>query len=320
MKLAFFEKFLNPTSIRHLPWTVTRKNTYILPTRHGLMFLLVLAAMLAGSINYNNNLGFLLVFLLGSMAVVSMVHTHRNLMGLKILSVSARPVFAGETAVFIFLISPEGYRRNGLEFFFERPRSAIENLTGDAEARILVRAAAPKRGLLAPDPLTVSTCFPLGLFYAWTRVGLNCFCTVYPKPIAAPFEFNEITEGGTNQDTAPVLSGTDDFLGLKVYQPGDPVRRISWKTLSRGQGLFSKEFAGRGGNRPVFDYEQMTGRDTETRLSQLCDLVRRAAAANMEYGLNLPGYFIAPDRGREHRHRCLKTLAQFGINQEPGDK
>lgn len=320
MKWPFFEKFLNPAPVRHLPWTVARKNTYILPTRHGLMFLLVLAAMLAGSINYNNNLGFLLVFLLGSMAVVSMVHTHRNLKGLKILSVSARPVFAQETAVFVFLISPEDRRRNALEFFFENPGSAIENLSPDAEARISVRVAAPKRGLLFPGPLTVSTCFPLGLFYAWTRVRLNCFCTVYPNPIAGAFEFSEIAEGGTNQDSAPLLSGTDDFLGLKVYQPGDPVRRISWKALSRGQGLFTKEFAGHGRSNLVFDYEQMTGPDTETRLSQLCDLVRRAADANMEYGLNLPGSFIAPGSGSDHRHKCLKALALFGINQEPGDK
>lgn len=320
MKLPLPEKFLKGPFIRHLPWTVTRKDTYILPTRHGWMFLLVLTAMLAGSINYNNNLGFMLVFLLGSMAVVSMIHTHRNLVGFKILSVSARPVFAQETAVFVLMISPEGRRRNALEFFFEKPRPAIENLAADAEARISVRAAAPKRGLLAPGPLTVSTGFPLGLFYAWSRMRLNCFCVVYPKPIAAPFEFSKITKGGTNQDSPPVQFGTDDFLGLKVYQPGDPVRRISWKALSRGQGLFTKEFASHGRSRLVFDYAQMTGNDTETRLSQLCDLVRKAADANMEYGLNLPGSFIAPDRGRDHRHRCLKALALFGINQEFRDQ
>jgi uncharacterized protein (DUF58 family) len=31
------------------------------------------------------------------------------------------------------------------------------------------------------------------------------------------------------------------------------------------------------------------------------------------YGLTLPNCYIKPDRGPEHRHRCLAALAMFGL-------
>ncbi len=68
--------------------------------------------------------------------------------------------------------------------------------------------------------------------------------------------------------------------------------------------------------RTVFAYDRIRGRDMEDRLSRLCDMVRKAAAVDMDYGLNLPGTFIAPDRGPRHRHRCLKALALFGRSPE----
>jgi uncharacterized protein (DUF58 family) len=37
-----------------------------------------------------------------------------------------------------------------------------------------------------------------------------------------------------------------------------------------------------------------------------------AEAHGERYGLTLPGAQIAPDRGPEHRHRCLAALALFG--------
>ena len=42
---------------------------------------------------------------------------------------------------------------------------------------------------------------------------------------------------------------------------------------------------------------------------------RVAVAALLErYGLKLPGTELAPNRGPEHRHRCLAALALYGID------
>ena len=66
------------------------------PTRYGWLFVVVLLGMLMGSINYNNNLGFIFTFLLGSMMLISLVHSYRNIQGIKLDDIQARPVFASQ--------------------------------------------------------------------------------------------------------------------------------------------------------------------------------------------------------------------------------
>ncbi|MFW6271900.1 MAG: DUF58 domain-containing protein [Desulfosalsimonas sp.] len=300
--------------------TLNRKNTYILPTRFGLLFVLILTAMLAGSINYNNNLGFLLVFLLGGMALISILHTHRNMSGLRILSVTARPVFAGETAIFDVIVDSGAVCRRALAFGLAKAQKTVEDTEAGTQIRIPVKISAPQRGILSKGPLRVSTTHPLGLFYAWSVIAPELTCIVYPKPVYSPFRANHSAGSEKGQGEGQVgFHGVDDFMGLKIYQPGDPVRHISWKTYSRGQGLFTKDFAGQGRQTVIFDYHTTEGQDTEIKLSRLCGQIMAAAAANMEYGLKLPETYIEPGRSDQHKHRCLKTLALFGKNSDKND-
>jgi hypothetical protein len=50
------------------PLRLAQRNVYVLPTRAGLLYALVLLTMLIASINYALSLGFLLTFLLGAVA------------------------------------------------------------------------------------------------------------------------------------------------------------------------------------------------------------------------------------------------------------
>ncbi len=74
------------------------RQIFILPTRHGLLFVLVLVALALAAVNYNNALAYLLTFLLASMAVVSLLHAQRNLLKLRVTAAGGEPVFAGEPA------------------------------------------------------------------------------------------------------------------------------------------------------------------------------------------------------------------------------
>ena len=65
-----------------MPHASRRNRLRIRPTRYGIVFMLMLLGMFLGSINYNNNLGFLLTFLLGSMAFVSIFYTYKNMRGM----------------------------------------------------------------------------------------------------------------------------------------------------------------------------------------------------------------------------------------------
>jgi len=95
---------------------VTPRRIYILPTGYGILFAILLLLMLLGSINYANNLGFLLTFLLVGLGLVTMLHTWRNLVGLALNSGRATPVFAGEDAYFeIQLINQRRWSRPGIQ-------------------------------------------------------------------------------------------------------------------------------------------------------------------------------------------------------------
>lgn len=294
--------------------TLNRHRVYIFPTTYGFLFMGVLFAMLAGSINYNNNLGFLLVFLLGAITLVSMIHTYRNLIGLTVLSTSVNPVFAGDIAVVRFTVRSETTRRTAIAAAFKGHDTALENIAARIDTFIDVKAPSRDRGIYRPGRLTLWTRYPLSLFRAWSVIDLDLNCIVYPKPIPGPFiramGMGNVEQNGTSHD-----HGADDFSGLKVYQAGDPIRRIAWKSLSRGLGVFSKNFEGDGRAALWLDYETITGTDPEKKLSRICDMVLKAHTMNVEYGLTLPGKTIPPDKGDRHKHKCLKALALFGISE-----
>ena len=53
-----------------LPVVLSQRRIFILPTKTGLLFAIVLVLMLIGAINYNLSLGHALVFLLGGLGMV----------------------------------------------------------------------------------------------------------------------------------------------------------------------------------------------------------------------------------------------------------
>jgi uncharacterized protein (DUF58 family) len=63
----------------------------------------------------------------------------------------------------------------------------------------------------------------------------------------------------------------------------------------------------------MFDFTRLGTLDTETRLEQLARWIVDAEAGGERYGLELPGSHLDPDRGPEHRHRCLAALARYGF-------
>ncbi len=293
-----------------LPLVLAGRWIVLKPTRYGYLFLGVLAAMLVGALNYNNNLAMFLVFLLGSMGLVSIIHTFGNLLGIRILSVNAGPAFAGTEAAFEIRVHPGKKARAAVAVSFSGENETIRDLAANRETHLKISCAARKRGRLTPGPLAVSTVYPMGLFRCGVPLLLNASCLIYPAPL--PGEFVSFDGGGADGDREDGKGpGSDDFKGLKPYQPGDSLRRISWQAFSRGQGLITKEFTGMAGAFRVLDFDKLDDDGTERKLSRLCDMVLHAQRLNLAYGLELPGASVGPDSGEAHGRACLAALALF---------
>jgi len=291
---------------------LTAKKIYILPTRYGLLFGLLLCTMLIGSINSANNLGFILTFLLTGLGIISIIHTWHNLLGIRIQPEQIKPTFAGQEAY--FPIRVENQRNT------PRPAITLEvagktmsgvDLGSHEAGELSLQLPAPRRGIFRPGRFTISTRYPLGLLRAWSYVELDLSCTVYPKPGPDTQHLNPPSYRPSATGDRGV--GTDDFAGLRQFRQGDSPRHIDWKAAARGKGLKTKLFGGDRADQYWLDWDALPGFDTEERLSRLCRAVLLACESQDEYGLRLPGVIINPARGAAHRHQCLAALAHFEI-------
>ncbi len=293
--------------------TLGRRQLYMLPTRYGLLFALVATVLLLASINYGNGLGYGLTFLLVSVAVVSMLHTHRNLHRLRVAPGGCVPVFAGETALFeLVLTNDADTPRFGIAIEQKDAEVARTDIPAHASAAVTLGLRATRRGWLALPPFRLATRFPLGLLYSWSRpVRLAHACLVYPAP-AAPLPFRATPTETLRPEQGQRLGG-DDFIGVREYQPGDSPRHIDWKAFARTGMLTTKQFGGGYQALVWLDWDALPEFDTEARLSILTRWVLDAEAGGAHYGLHLPDTVLAPDRGEAHEHACLKALALFEL-------
>lgn len=293
--------------------TLSQRVIYILPSRQGLALGFVLVLMLLGDINYNLSLGYVLTFLLGMMAAMSMLHAFRNLAHLEIRAGRADAVFAGETARFIFHFrNPGTLDRHQLVLRHENGETVAFDAPAQQDTEVTFPLSATKRGWLSPGRLTLHTEFPLGLFHAWTYLNFDTRCLVWPRPLdEAPLPPGESPDGAGRRSVA----GDDDFAGLRGYVEGDALPRIAWKAYARERGLQVKQFSAQAGEELWLDFAAAPEPDTEGKLAHMTRWVLDAEAQGLRYGLKLPDGELPPGSGSAQRDECLRRLALFELPQ-----
>jgi uncharacterized protein (DUF58 family) len=302
---------------RRGPLRLTRRHIYLLPTRHGLAFAGTLLVMLLGALNYNNNMGFALTFLLGGMGLVSIFHAYRNLAGLVLDADKVEPVFAGEPACFCLWADNRGQAaRHALSLArYQGGEEKQCNFEADQRQRVCLEVPSQRRGRLPLGRLVLASRFPLGLFRAWSYLDLAAEALVYPHPSGdLPLPAGLPKSGG--QGLRQSLRG-DDFIGYRDYQLSDSPRHVDWKIVARDRGWYIKQFGGEGSASLWLTWEDVAHlHNQEAALSQLCRWVLQAESEDLAYGLRIPGAEIPPANGPQHRRHCLESLALFG--ESPG--
>jgi uncharacterized protein (DUF58 family) len=292
------------------PVTLVQRRIFILPSRQGYVFAGVLLVLLIGARQYTLSLGYLLTFLLMSMAAVAMLHTWRNLAHLKLRPGRCDPVFAGEAAHFGVSIETPSQTRFAIALRRKDEEPVYADVVPGETTGMAIPVTTRRRGIARCGRLEVFTRYPIGLFHAWSYVDFGLSVIVYPKPdpFAGTPPFHSTNE---SQEGIPI-AGDEDFNMLRAYRAGDPPRQIAWKALAREQGLLTKEFSATASSELWLDFDEARAADLESRLSILAHWVLQAEAFGQSYGLRIPGASIAPNRGDLHRARCLEALALFG--------
>lgn len=311
--------------VEHGEVLLDRRRVYILPTRAGMLFAAAMLMMLIGSINYMLQLGFMLTFLVTSMALVAMYHTHRNLARLSVTALRAENVFAGDLATFeITVHNPTPEARYALEFEPLQPTNALleafghdlpvqpitnADIPASGSCDVRVAVSTRSRGKLACPRLRIETRFPFGLWQAWSYYMPPLTAIVYPAPERDAPELPLVAAVGAEQETGMAVSG-DEFAGVRPYQSGDPLKRVAWRLAARSDDLTVKLFEGYARGEVVLEFgavdAQLSG---EQKLSRLARWVLMAEAAQVRYALSLPQARVEFGLGPEQRDRCLTALA-----------
>jgi uncharacterized protein (DUF58 family) len=297
--------------------TLTQRNVYILPTPAGWSFAAMLLVCLIATINYQLNLGYLLIFLLFGVGVVSMQVTHRNLRGLTLHLRPAAPGFAQEPVPLDVVVDAPTRERHGITIEFDGDTKAGRysgvahtDVQAGAQKAVTLTFVPPWRGHHDVPPIRVETRFPFGLFRAWTIWVPATPVLAWPTPErpAAPWPAAAESRHGSN---LRVQRDGDEWEGVRAWQRGDAMRRIVWKKVARTGELISRDTTTVIDREIWFDWQATQGMDTEARLSRLSAWVQSATQQGLAHGVRLPGTTIEPSVGSAHRVRSLNALAAF---------
>ncbi|WP_133498327.1 DUF58 domain-containing protein [Cognatilysobacter terrigena] len=296
-----------PRGPESLPVRFDRRRIYVLPTRFGLFFAALLAAMSVGGLNYNNNPALLMAFLLAGAAMASLVSAQLQLSGLSVVAVDAEPVHAGKT-LHLRVHTRTGDRRprSGLRVDFDDDNAvplALRDGTGD----VVLDVATRHRGWLDVPRVRVQTTWPLGIARAWSYVWPDTPVLVYPMPeaVAPP-----LPTGSGDPAARRLHAAGDDVHHLRNYRAGDSRRAIAWKPSARRGTLLVREFEQPTGTDIELDWRELYGLPHEARIARLARWVEDAERDGRRYRLWIPGHpALGPDRGPAHRHACLRALA-----------
>lgn len=323
---------MNPLRKRFFKWVdrrtapaqafkLSHKNLYILPTRRGAGFLILILVLWLLGTNYQNNLILALVFLLLGVLHIAKLRTYFNLSGLQLRWRNVAPVHAGETALCKLAIATSRKAfAEAIEFGFQSKNGKQPELTTMSDIvpgknnQITVPFKTEKRGVFKPGRMRVQSDFPLGFLRCWTWLNWDAEIIVLPHPI----EIELLSEHGENRDASTTShlrevssASGDDFSGVRVYREGDSPRRVAWKNYARNEQLVTKTFDETLHQDIWLDFEYIASTNTEQRLSGLCYWALAYHKKNRTFGLRLPNMEIPPNQGERHLKTVLIALACY---------
>lgn len=311
-----WESWLSRRAPRQATVVLDQRRLFIFPSRAGLVFLFMQLLLLLVAINYQNNLIYGLVFLLGTALVITIHITFNNLHGLTISATEGESIYLGDTGSVNFLLS-SGRERLGLSIGW-RDADQSTNLFETSNFSVSLPVKPSTRGWYQSERFLIETRFPFGLVRCWSWVNVTSSLLVYPKPIAPVHAPRASSEQQDGKELRRLQSG-DDLYELRDYREGDSLRNFHWPSIAKGFEPSVRVMGDSSSQAPdIIDFEDYPGVDLETRLSWLCFRVLSAASAGRAFGLKLPHLELSMDSGPAHRDKALAELALFGVEGSEG--
>ncbi len=289
---------------------LTQRRLFIVPSKNGAGFLLILLVLLLVGINYQNNLAYALCFFLFSLFITAILLTFFNLQGVSISLGRNEPVFLGDRALInLTLHKKSGAFHHNVRIGFDDDEVTLVDLVDNETASVSLPLRVSHRGINEAGRFFIKTQFPLGLVTCWASLKMPAKVMVYPKPLFTE-KIRKTAVRGDGESETLQLDG-DDFAGFNPYQPGDSRHRIHWRGLAKGQGLQSKLYQAGSDKSAWVDWYALSSSNTEEKLSQLCGQIVTYKEKGLSFGLRLPTEELQPATGQHHVNQVLSLLALY---------
>lgn len=290
-----------------------KNRTYIVPSLFGFAFAILGLVLFALAIGAANNLAYIFVFFIISVALTSMSITNRNVDGLNLSEPTVGIIFADEPCnISVLLHNKNSTPARALEIYFKGhdQKLILNELASALEVSILVPWVAPKRGFINAPNIISQSYYPFGLLRAWKVFEIPKRFFVFPAkkgdPKFPPLSIlnNENKSGGL-------------FKDHRLYTNSDPISRIDWKASARRQSHLIKTFEESENLSLFFSWEQTSHlKDFESRVSQLTLWIDEAEKTGSPYSVKINAHQTLFESGKSHYLKCLEFLALMN----PGDE
>ena len=297
--------------------TLGPRSLFILPTRMGLLYLLVMIAIYLLGTNYQNNLVLLVSYCLGSLFMAAMWLTHRNLLGLELLGGSNVLGEAGSQVT--IQVTVRSVRPCQALHFALNEGSLWLAQANSTPRSLTLPVRGMQRGRLPLGRLRVESRYPLGLFRCWSLLDLQLEAWLSPKPLHGLLR-SEALSAQHGAQGQPGQAPLGDFDMLRAYQSGEPFGRIAWKQLAQGRGLLVKQFHEPRQDDTHLSLARVTGTDLEQRLAVLAWWCGDYGRRGIPFTLTLAGQTLGPDCGPAFLQRCQLALASVDNPQAQADE
>ena len=295
-------------------FVIGRKQLYILPTRVGWYYALILIALFGIAIKFDNQSAFMMLFILVAIGLIAMAYTHNNVIGMSLDSHPSKSVFLGTPAIFPMTVSNNSRKPRRAVWLIAGGFHQLTALGPGEQQTVELKLPTIQRGYLPCEPVSLSSLYPIGIFFCWSKRFISAErCLVYPQPLdLVPFP-EDGSNQGKEQARSNVRLGAEDYAGMKNYQDGDRMRDIHWPSLAKTNKLVSIQYENHSNNSVNLSWFNLpTTLTLEDRLSQLCYWVVDAEKSDQRYQLEMPNHTIEFDKGMTHYHECLRVLALWG--------
>ncbi len=175
-----------------------------------------------------------------------------------------------------------------------------------------------RRGELRFHSVRVSTRFPFGLFLKSRTIYAPGSALVYPEiePLHSPTA--ALGSEGSTEATAQSRAGGDDVIGLREWQPGDPMNRVHWKSSLRRSRLHVR--TQQDDRRAEVEVCLRTGghqspHQFEKRVAWAASEVASHLAVGSRVGLITDREHLRAESGERQRARLLSFLALVELDR-----